>query len=398
MRQIGRKIFSNFKYMDKKLLIVSLIMIAYGLLNIVTASSREAVDKEVSLYYFFFKQSIMLIIGFIIGFIIIKTDTGSKKFSNIAKIGFVAIGFCLVYLLFFGNSNRGAKNWIPIGPVTFQPSEIAKPIIIVCLALLFEKYYHFFRTKGINHYNKIALILFMGLSYAFIIFLQKDLGTMIIICIIFLVMFLASPISRIEKVRTSIIVLIGLIIGILVFMVGTGGKILSEAQLERFKFFNPCKNYENSGYQICNGFIAINDGRLIGLGIGKSKQKYSYIPEPHTDSVFAIIVEENGLIFCAFIFIGYIVILWRILEISSRATTIRGRYICLGVATYLFAHIFINLGGLFGLIPLTGVPLPFLSYGGSFLISAVCSLCLVQRVAIENYLDNLENRCFQKHQ
>ena len=208
---------------------------------------------------------------------------------------------------------------------------------------------------------------------------------MLIICIIFIVLFLASPILRIEKVKTSMTVLVAVTIGILILMVGAGGKLLSEAQLERFNFFNPCKNYETSGYQICNSFIAINDGGLTGLGIGKSKQKYSYIPEPHTDSVFAIIAEENGLIFCAFIFIGYMVILWRILEISSRATTIRG-------ATYFFAHIFINLGGLFGIIPLTGVPLPFLSYGGSFLISSICSLCLVQRVSIETSLSNIDTK------
>lgn len=392
MKHLFRKIFKNFKYMDKQLLIVSLIMIAYGLLNIVTASSREAVDKEVPLYYFFFKQSIMLIIGLIIGLIIIKTDTGSKKFSTISMLGFIAIGICLVYVSLYGNSNRGAKNWISIAGITFQPSELAKPIIIVCLSLLFEKYYNYFKTKGINHYNKIALILFIGLTYAAIIFFQKDLGTMLIICIIFIVLFLASPILRIEKVKTSMTVLIAGTIGILILMVGTNGKILSEAQLERFNFFNPCKNYETSGYQICNSFIAINDGGLTGLGIGKSKQKYSYIPEPHTDSVFAIIAEENGLIFCAFIFIGYMVILWRILEISSRATTIRGRYISLGVATYFFAHIFINLGGLFGIIPLTGVPLPFLSYGGSFLISSICSLCLVQRVSIETSLSNIDTK------
>lgn len=390
MKQLFRRIFKDFKYMDKQLLICSLIMIAYGLLNIVTASSREAVDKEVPLYYFFFKQSMMLIIGFIAGFIIVKTD--SKNYSFIAKLSFVIIGICLVYLSLYGNSNRGAKNWVSIFGITFQPSEFAKPIIIVCLSLLFEKYYAFFKTKGINHYNKIAIILFVGLAFAAIIFLQKDLGTMLIICTIFVVLFLASPIPRLEKVRTSLTVIIVCTLGILVIMLGTGGKILSEAQIERFNFFNPCKNYETSGYQICNSFIAINDGGLTGLGIGKSKQKYSYIPEPHTDSVFAIIAEENGLIFCTFIFIGYIIILWRILEISSKATTIRGRYMALGVATYFFAHIFINLGGLFGLIPLTGVPLPFLSYGGSFLISAVCSLCLVQRVCIEMHLDNLSNK------
>ena len=121
----------------------------------------------------------------------------------------------------------------------------------------------------------------------------------------------------------------------------------------------------------------------MGLGIGKSKQKYSYIPEPHTDSAFAIIAEEYGVIGSVFIFLGYALILWRITMIASKASTLRGRYICLGVAAYIFAHIFINMGGLFGIIPLTGVPLPFFSYGGSFAISLIVSLALVQRVNVE---------------
>ena len=153
--------------------------------------------------------------------------------------------------------------------------------------------------------------------------------------------------------------------------------------MARFDFFNPCSKYEKGGYQVCNGFIAFNDGGLWGLGIGKSKQKYSYIPEPHTDSVFAIIGEEWGFLKSTFIFIVYAYILKRILDLSAKASRVRGKFICLGVATYIFSHILINLGGLFGVIPLTGVPLPFLSYGGSFAISLIGSLGLVQRVHIE---------------
>ncbi len=381
MKRLIKQIFNNLRYMDKQLFVVSLIIIVYGLFNIVTASSREAVSIDAPLYFYFFKHLQMLAIGIFLGMIILNVET--KQYKPFAIIGYIVIGILLLYLTFFGTSNRGAKNWISIAGITFQPSEFAKPIIIVCLALFYEKYYNYFKTKGINHYDKISIALFIGLAFAVLIFLQKDLGTMIILCSIFGVLFLASPILKKEKLKTIGIVLITALIGCLMIMVATGGKLLTEAQLERFNFFNPCKNYETSGYQICNGFIAINDGGLLGLGIGKSKQKYSYIPEPHTDSVFAIIMEEYGLIFCFFIFFGYIFMLWRILEISSKSFTIRGRYMCLGVAVYLFAHIFINLGGLFGIIPLTGVPLPFLSYGGSFLISAVCSLCLVQRVNIE---------------
>ena len=196
-------------------------------------------------------------------------------------------------------------------------------------------------------------------------------------------MFLASPILKTDKFKT-IILMIGLLIAGLLVIYMVRGYILNDARKSRFtSFLDPCGNYENGGYQVCNSYIAINDGGIFGLGIGKSKQKYSYIPEPHTDSAFAIIAEEYGIYRTVFIFIGYIIILQRILSISSKASTLRGRYICLGVSSYIFAHIFINLGGMFGLIPLTGVPLPFLSYGGSFTLSLIASLTLVQRVNIE---------------
>lgn len=206
---------------------------------------------------------------------------------------------------------------------------------------------------------------------------------MLVSLVIFGVMFISSPLMKSDKIKT-ILVLIGVAFVGMSIIVLRQGYLLSNAQLSRFDFYNPCSKYETTGYQVCNGFIALNDGGLFGLGIGKSKQKYSYIPEPHTDSVFAIIGEENGLLRSSLVFIAYIVIIYRILKISNESNTIRGRYICLGVATYIFMHIFINLGGLFGIIPLTGVPLPFLSYGGSYAISLMCSLAVVQRINYEN--------------
>ena len=182
-------------------------------------------------------------------------------------------------------------------------------------------------------------------------------------------MFLASPILKIDKIKT---VLLMLVLGALALLVmySVQGYILNDARISRFtSFLDPCGNYENGGYQVCNSYIAINDGGLWGLGIGKSKQKYSYIPEPHTDSAFAIIAEEYGVYRCIFIFILYGVVLYRIAVIGAKAASLRGRYICVGIISYIFIHIFINLGGMFGLIPLTGVPLPFVSYGGSSLIT-----------------------------
>lgn len=370
-----------YKDIDKPLLFITLGLFIFGLFNIVTASSNEAVERYgVSIYYYFIKQLMILILGFVVSLFVLNTST--KKYKPLFTLAFIIIGGLLVYLLLYGSFSRGAKNWISIFGFSIQPSEFAKPIIIVCLALIFDKFYNFFKNNKKKHYNIIGLILFVGLMLPAIIFLQKDLGTMFIMVCVFFIMFFASPITKIEKLKTF-----GLLIGLagiaVLIMLSVTGRVLTNAQLARFNFFNPCSTYETGGYQTCNAFIAINNGGLLGSGIGNSKQKYSYIPEPHTDMVFSIIAEEQGLLKGSLILILMFYVVYRILKISANASTIRGRYICLGVASYIFMHMLVNLGGLFALIPLTGVPLPFLSYGGSFTLSLIVSLAIVQRVNIE---------------
>ncbi len=385
-----RTIKNNIKNCDKVLLTLTLIMFIFGLLNIVTASSREAVVRyDASLYHYFYRQLLILLFAFTSSIIIICLNT--REYQKMVKIGFAVIIFLCGYLLVSGTSIKGAANWIEIPIIgQFQPSELAKLIIIMTLAVVFEKYHNIFQNKEAKRYDKIAIVLAVGIVIPFIVFLQKDFGTAFIIFTIFFVLFLSSPILKKDKIKTIILIIMIFIIG------GIGrylmsGYIFTSAQMSRFDFTNPCQKYENSGYQICNGYIAINNGGLKGLGISKSKQIYSYIPEPHTDSVFAIIAEENGVLICACIFLVFTIILWRIIKISSESYTKRGRYIGLGVATYIFLHLFLNLGGLFGLIPLTGVPLPFFSYGGSFCVTLVWSLAVVQRINIETQIKNQKN-------
>ena len=374
-----RKIFHD---LDKPLLFVSMALFIFGLLNIVTASSRAAVvNYDVSIYYYFYRQLLFITIGLIMSLIIIKIDTKSYKII-IPALFVVVIILNLVALT--GEELSGSKNWIDLGFIKLQPSEFSKPIIIVLMAMMFEKYYRKLRTLDSKRYNAIGIILFVSMIIPVLIFLQKDFGTLLITLFIVGMMLLASPILKIDKLK-SFLLLIGIIAlaGLIIYNVQ--GYILNDQRISRFKsYLDPCGNYENGGYQVCNSYIAINNGGLFGLGIGKSKQKYSYIPEPHTDSAFAIIAEEYGIYRCVFIFIGYIIVLWRILIISSKSNTLRGRYMCLGIASYIFVHIFVNLGGMLGLIPLTGVPLPFLSYGGSFVMSLIAALAIVQRVCVES--------------
>ncbi|MCI8778713.1 MAG: FtsW/RodA/SpoVE family cell cycle protein [Bacilli bacterium] len=388
MNIILKKIKTIFSNMDKPLLFVTIFLFLFGLFNIVTASSREAINNDANLYYYFYKHIGMLGIGLFLSIFIVLIDT--KNYKKWVPLIFLLIVGILIYLLLYGAYHRGAQNWIEIFGVRFQPSEFAKPVIIIFLAILFEKFYKRLRTKNINHFNIIAIILFIGVSIPVIIFVQKDFGTMMILMSIFGFMFLASPILRIEKLKTIGILFAAGLLFIVMIVVRTGS-FFTDEQRSRFNFFNPCTNYEDGGYQVCNAFIAINNGGLTGLGIGKSKQKYSYINDPHTDSIFSIFVEEWGLITAFIIFICYALVLGRILTISSRASTIRGKYMALGIAIYIFMHILFNLGGLFGLIPLTGVPLPFLSYGGSFTICLMCSIAVAQRINIETRLENAIN-------
>ena len=383
MKVILNKIKNVINNMDKTLLIVTIFLFLFGLFNIVTASSREAISNEVTLYYYFYRHLTMLGIGFFLSIIIIFTKT--KKYKIVIPFFYVGISGLLIYLLTYGAYHKGAKNWIDFGGIKLQPSEFAKIISIIFLSIVFEFFYKKLKNKktpNSTRYYIIGFILIVLVFIPILIYKQKDFGTMLIMLTINFIMFLASPLLKSDKFKSMLVFIFGGLLFV-VMTVMVNGKFFTNEQMERFDYFNPCTKYEEGGYQVCNAFIAINNGGLTGLGIGKSKQKYSYISEPHTDSIFAIFVEEWGFIAAIFIFICYALVLGRVLTISSRAKTIRGRYITLGIAVYIFMHIFLNLGGLFGLIPLTGVPLPFLSYGGSFTICLMCSLTIVQRVCIE---------------
>lgn len=375
------KLKHALKNMDKGLLFMTIFMFGFGLLNIVTSSSREAVlVNRAGVYFYFYRQIAILAFSAIASLFLFTIPTKSYK-----KLWPLAYGLALVlcFYCFFQSAKRGAQNWIPIGSFQFQPSELAKPAIILALAALIDNWANDLKNPNIDHRKMIGTIIFVAFAIPGMIFLQKDFGSASIIATIAGIIFLATPISSKEKFRT-IILLGGVAIVAGSLLLATKGEVFSKAQMSRLNYFNPCSKYETSGYQVCNAYIAFNDGGVFGLGIGKSKQKYSYIPEPHTDSIFAIIGEEWGVLkSLVFVFIPYMIILYRITEISAKASTVRGRYIALGTAVSIFTHIFLNLGGLFAVIPLTGVPLPFLSYGGTYTLGLMLSLTMVQRVAYE---------------
>lgn len=365
------------KYVDKPLLIVSVILFIFGLIMVFSASNVIAyMSHEVSASYYFIKQAAFLTAGAILTIIMLRFTT--KSYGVLSWALLILFTISLVILLIFIAPKNKAQSWFDLGPISIQPSEFIKVIIIVWLAYFYE-----LKHKKLNTYATSLFPIFICLGIALLIFLQPDLGTTIIFCAIVAAIFFAVPIAKEIKKRTVFMAL-GLVAFVAVIFIGTGSQLLQSRQLERFDFFRPCDKLLTTGNQVCNCYIAINNGGLTGTGLGNSTQKYLYLPEPYTDFIFAIIVEELGVLTGIGLILAYIFILYRILLIGRNSPTNRGATMCYGVAIYIFLHIAVNLLGIFGLMPMTGVPLPFMSYGGSFTICLIAALAIVQRVSVEN--------------
>ncbi len=365
------------KYIDKPLLIVTVILFVIGLIMVFSASNVTAyMSHDVSPYNYFIKQAIFLIVGLMLSFLMIKFNT---KSYGMFSWGLLLITMAsLVVLLIIGSAKNQAVSWFDLGFVSIQPSEFVKVITIVFLASYYDK-----NSKKLNTWSKSLFPIGVCAIIAALIFIQPDLGTTIIYCLIVGIIFLAVPITKDIKFKT-VFAILGIIVFGLVAVVGSGKGLLLERQMERFDFKDPCAKILDNGNQVCNCYIAIHNGGLTGVGLGNSTQKYLYLPEPYTDFIFAIIVEELGVVTGVLIILMYIFVFFRILVIGRKSPNNRGAVLCYGVATYIFLHIAINLLGIMGLMPMTGVPLPFMSYGGSFTICLIAALTIVQRVSIEN--------------
>jgi len=371
-----KKILRNI---DMPLLIISFILFIIGLIMIFSASNITAFMKyAASPYNYFFKQTIFLVISVVASLFLIRFH--SKSYHIISNLAVYVIGASLALLLIYGSVRNQAISWIDLGFFSIQPSEFAKIIIIVWLSCYYDKH-----KEHLNQYVTVLYPILISAVIAGLIFAQPDLGTTIIYTVIVALIFFMSPIAKEIRNKVLMIIFGGVVIAMLV-LVGGGSSLLTDGQLERFDFSNPCstEKFYSTGNQVCNGYIAINNGDLTGVGLGQSTQKYLYLPEAHTDFIFAIIMEEVGFVGAIFIFLLYFLLIGRIIKIGKDSYNTRGFLICMGVAIYIVLHIFVNLGGIFGMIPMTGVPLPFMSYGGSFLMCLVFALTLVQRVNVEN--------------
>ena len=365
------------KKIDKPLLIISVILFAIGLITIYSASNVTAyMLNDASPGRYFMKESIFLLTGLVACFIFMMFST--KTYSVLSWFATFGIAGIIVVLTLLGQVINGMSGWINYNGLGIQPSEFVKIAIIPLIATFYDSNYKY------RHNFKIMMIpMVVAAIVAGTIVFQGDLGTAIIFVGLCLLMFFFSPVSNRIKLR---ILGLGLIFAAFlgIILMAGGDKILPQDKLERFNYKDPCSRYITTGNQLCNGYIAINGGGLTGKGLGNSTQKYLYLPEAHTDFIFAIFVEEMGVV-GAVVLIGlYFVLLVRIIVIGKKSPVIAKKLICYGVSFYIFMHIVVNLTGVLGIMPMTGVPLPFMSYGGSVCWCTLLALTMVQRISYEN--------------
>ena len=365
--------------LDKPLLIVMIVFLVFGLIMVLSASSMASYMRyDKNIYDYFIKQAIFILAGLVA--FLIATYFPTKLFKKISPFLMFILILSLVGLMFYGNDNGTSQSWYNLKVITIQPSEMGKIIIVLYLA----NYYNNHKDELDNQWILLKPLILVIINFV-LIAMQPDLGTASVIFGIVVMIFYALPLKKQTRTPINKIFLGGILLVVLSLIL-TGGSFLRDYQLERFNFLNPCERYEEeSGYQLCNSLIAFKNGGLTGKGIGESTQKYLYLPEAHTDFIFPIIVEEWGLIVGIIIILLYLFILYRILNIAKKATNLGNSIIAYGVFAYLLLHISINLIGVMGIGPLTGVPLPFFSYGGSYMLTLLFAMGLVQRVHYETY-------------
>jgi rod shape determining protein RodA len=352
------------KNIDYNILIIIIVLVVFSILIISSATHATAPGGN---FYYTKIQFLWFCVGLLAMFIIMAIDYHSlAHWANVIYI--LNIG-ALILVIFLGKEKLGAQRWIPIGPFGLQPSEFAKIAIIITLAAMLDK------KRSINSIKDLFPVLLHVALPILLISKQPDLGTSLVLLAIVMGMLFVGGIGY--KLMAGLIAVGILSIPIL-------WNFLEGFQKKRILIFiNPNLDPLNSGYHVIQSKIAIGSGKLFGKGLFKGTQnQLNFLPEQHTDFIFAVLGEELGYIGGIILFILFFALIYRTLMIAYKARDLLGTYIVTGVAAMWTFQIMVNIGMTLGIMPITGIPLPFMSYGGSSFIMNMMAVGLVLNVGM----------------
>ena len=374
-------------FLDYWLIVPYIILCTIGMVMVYSASSDISSQNGGTPLGYLIKQGIYLILG--IALMAFMTMSNLSKWRNawLLKI-IIGLLFVSLIIVLFGPAVNGAKGWINIGSFSLQPAEFVKLGLILYLANTFDHYKQSIMREGMfrTTLNQRDLWVMWGVVLIFLLLIlkQPDTGGFAIVGSIVLVMLFGSGINWKYGVSLVGVALVGLgvLLGPVANYLASSGA--SGYRYARFiAFANPFGTASGAGSQLVNSYYAIARGGLFGVGLGNSVQKMGYLPEPNTDFILAIISEEMGIFFVMGILalLGFIIA--RTVWIGVRANRTYESLICYGVATFFAIETFFNVGGVTGLLPITGVTLPFISYGGSSMMVLSASLGLVINISTQ---------------
>lgn len=356
---------THIKQLDLLLLFIYIVLSLVGLVVIYSASmvpSQRLLDATPD--HYLIRQLMFVTLGFIIIAIIYNFIRPSLlQNSNFQMVMVLFSIFIILYTFFFGTEVNGQRNWVYFGQVRLQPSEFVKVVVILYLAQVFHS-----RRNNLSSLEQfIGPAVVIVLLTASVVFQDFGTGAIIIAIVAAIVMFSGIPFKYIASIIGAGAAAIAAILGVNYLRTG---QLLDTYQMGRFQtFLNPFEDPLFQGYQITNSLIAISRGGFTGSGIGDGIMKLGYLPEAHTDFIFAVLAEEFGLIGVLTVIGLFMILVFKLLFYALRTQVMFYRIVLAGVAIYFAVQIFLNLGGISKVIPLTGVPLPLISAGGSSYLS-----------------------------
>ncbi|MGG0720290.1 FtsW/RodA/SpoVE family cell cycle protein [Robertmurraya massiliosenegalensis] len=381
-----KKVLKSYDY---SLIIVVILLSIFGLVMVYSASMVTAIQRYgFESDHFFIRQRIFLLGGLVVflffAIVPYKLYLNNKVLVPIFLLSLIS----LIGVLKFGTIAGNARSWFEFGPIRLQPSEFVKVAVIVYLAAVYAK-----KQQYINQFNKGVLppLVFIILV-SFLIAEQPDYGTVAIILLISGTIIISSGMNF------KSILKLGALGGVMSIplVLFLSDKIFSETRLDRFKvLLDPFAEgvAEESGYHLINSFYAIGGGGIDGLGLGQSIQKLGYLPEPHTDFIMAVISEELGVFGVGFVLLSLSYIVLKGIFIGLKGKDPFGSLLAIGIASMIGIQTFINLAGISGIFPLMGIPLPFVSYGGSSLIQLSIAMGILVNVSMfVNYEDKYKSK------
>lgn len=359
--------------MDFVLVTVILLLVAIGVVMVFDASTYITGHAEKPDYTFFFRKQLLWVVISTIAMIVIQRIDYHKLKKYTGHI--MILTTILLIAVFFFPERNGAKRWISLGFASFQPSEIAKYAVVLFMARSMER-----KGERVKKFTEgILPYLLVSGFYAGLVLKEKNLSIASVIMFVTVIMMFCSG-ARLGQLF------------MLLPPLGVVGAyfIKSEAyRLKRFvSFLDPFKDKQNTGYQLSQSLLALGSGGILGVGFGKSRQKAGYLPEPQTDFIFAVIGEELGLVGCVFIIILFLILIWRGIKISMNSKDVYGNLLAIGITSVIGIQAIINIAVVTGSMPVTGVPLPFISYGGSSLLFNMMAMGVLLNISRQSNDNN----------